>query len=71
MLGHGGGQTRPKMVKSYQKETEEGGRSRVLGHGGKQTRPTFKIFSLGETEGVRTLTNIAGIYPLYKCEGNH
>jgi len=54
VLGHGGGDKQDqKMVKSYQKETEEGRRSRVLGHGGKQTRPTFKIFSLGEAEGVR------------------
>ena len=49
----GGDKQDQKMVKSYQKETEEGRRSRVLGHGGKQTRPTFKIFSLGEAEGVR------------------
>jgi len=43
----------------------------VLGHGGKQTRPTFKFFSLGETEGVRTLTNVEGMFkppPFYNCQ---
>ena len=28
-----------------------------------QTSTTLKVFWLGETEGVRTLTNIAGIWP--------
>ena len=49
-----------KIVESYQKETEDDGKS-WGGSRGKQTRPTLRFFSMGETEGVITLTNIAGI----------
>jgi len=52
-----------KIAESYQKETEDDGKSQG-GSRGKQTRPTLRFFSLGETEGVITLTNIAGILNL-------
>ena len=49
-----------KIVESYQKETEDDRKSQG-GSREKQTRPTLRFFSLGETKGVITLTNIAGI----------
>ena len=46
-----------KIQKSCQRQWGDGSREQ-------QTSTTLKLFWLGETEGVRTLTNIAGIKTL-------